>query len=354
MIHRFLAHSRWFCVILSAALLSGGLPAAENTLPSRLGDREFWNIINEFSEPNGYFRYDNLLSNEKWLQQAIPDLLERSRPGGVYLGVGPEQNFTYIAALRPRISFIVDIRRGNLHTHLMYKALFELSHSRADFISRLFTRPQPPNLGKTSTAQEIFDTYWNVPAGGEDTFKANLGTILDRLIQKHGFPLSADDEAGVEYVYRSFYNFGPGISYASSSFKYGGMAHHDPTYADLMVHSDGNGLTRSYLANEENFKTVKALQERNMIIPLVGDFAGPRTIRAVGEYLREHGANVTAFYVSNVEHYLDGVKNRFCANVASLPLDDESTFIRASRNDVASVLGHMQAETADCAPVPRR
>ena len=62
------------------------------------------------------------------------------KPSGVYLGVGPEQNFTYIAAIRPRIAFITDIRRGNLHLHLMYKALFELSANRADFVARLFNR----------------------------------------------------------------------------------------------------------------------------------------------------------------------------------------------------------------------
>ena len=62
-------------------------------------------------------------------------LSERAKPGGVYLGVGPEQNFTYIAAIRPKIAFITDIRRGNLQLHLMYKALFELSADRAEFVS---------------------------------------------------------------------------------------------------------------------------------------------------------------------------------------------------------------------------
>ena len=55
----------------------------------------------------------------------------------------PEQNFTYIAALKPKMAFIIDIRRGNLQLHLMYKALFELSSDRADFIFRLFSRKRP-------------------------------------------------------------------------------------------------------------------------------------------------------------------------------------------------------------------
>jgi hypothetical protein len=39
---------------------------------------------------------------------------------GVYVGVGPYQNFTYISALDPDIAFVVDIRRKNLLHHLLY------------------------------------------------------------------------------------------------------------------------------------------------------------------------------------------------------------------------------------------
>src|SRR5216117_2921557 len=70
--------------------------AAELTVPERLSDQEFWKLVTDFSEPNGYFRSDNLLSNEIWLQYVIPDLLRRTKQGGVYIGVGPEQNFTYV------------------------------------------------------------------------------------------------------------------------------------------------------------------------------------------------------------------------------------------------------------------
>src|SRR3954451_13370148 len=96
------------------------LLAAADTLPTKLSDQEFWKLSNELSEDNGYFRSDNLLSNETWYQIVIPDLLARTKPGGVYVGVGPEQNFTYIAAMKPKMVFVTDIRRGNLHTQLMY------------------------------------------------------------------------------------------------------------------------------------------------------------------------------------------------------------------------------------------
>ena len=113
-------------------------------LPSRLTDGEFWRLIEDISEPNGFFRSENLVSNEDTFQFVIPDLQRIVKPNGVYLGVGPDQNFTYIVALRPRIAFITDVRRGNLHLHLMYKALFELSADRAEFLSRLFSRGVRP------------------------------------------------------------------------------------------------------------------------------------------------------------------------------------------------------------------
>src|SRR4051794_23752190 len=109
------------------------VPVAADSLPASLTDREFWKVITDVSEPDGFFRSDNLLSNETGYQQVIPDLIARTKPGRVYMGVGPEQNFTYIAATRPAMVFILDIRRGNLDLQMMYKALFELSADRADF-----------------------------------------------------------------------------------------------------------------------------------------------------------------------------------------------------------------------------
>ncbi|HWH53375.1 MAG TPA: hypothetical protein VN651_17640 [Gemmatimonadaceae bacterium] len=109
---------RFFCrrfPLAVAVVLAGAAAAnAQSTIPQRLTDKELWQLNASMSEPNGYFRSDNLLSNETGFQAVIPSLRERIKPGGVYLGVGPEQNFTYIVALQPKIAFIVDIRRGNM------------------------------------------------------------------------------------------------------------------------------------------------------------------------------------------------------------------------------------------------
>jgi hypothetical protein len=351
--------------IAALAVLGGlGRPApvraAADTLPERLSGQEFWTLSQTLSEPNGFFRSDNLVSNEIWFQWVIPELLTRSREGSVYLGVGPEQNFTYIAALKPKMVFITDVRRGNLHMHLMYKALFELSADRAEFVSRLFTKRRPQGLTAKSTATEVINAFWDVPTSAESVYKENLKAIEDHLTKTRGLPLGKDDLDGIEYCYWSFYWYGPRINYSSSSNSNG--RGNFVTWGDLMIAADAAGLSRSFLASEDTFNVLKDLHQRNLIVPVVGNFAGPKALRAVGRYVREHGATIAAMYLSNVEQYLvqDGIWNAFCGNVASMPLDDKSTFIRSASQGgggpgggLVNSLGSMQNETRGCAPPGR-
>jgi hypothetical protein len=302
-------------------------PAAA-TLPDKLSDGEYWALIESLSEPGGNFRSDNLVSNEIYMQTIIPELVTTTKPGRVYLGVGPEQNFTYIAALKPRMVFIIDVRRGNLHTHMMYKALFELSKDRADFVSKLFSKKRPAGLTTSSTAQEIFTAYAAVETS-EALYKENLATIQSHLTKAHEFPLTKDDLAGIEYVYYNFYWFGPSLTYSSSSGGGGGRGGNFVNFQSLMVADDGASAQRSFLASEELFGYMKTLETKNLLVPVVGNFGGPKAIRAVGKYVRDRGSVVSAFYLSNVEQYLtqDGLWFTFCGNFATLPLDDSSTFI---------------------------
>jgi hypothetical protein len=331
--------------------------AGAQTLPAGLTDEEFWKLSSDFSEPDGTFRSDNLLSNENWFQYVIPELNKATKTGRVYLGVGPEQNFTYIAALKPQMVFLFDVRRGNLDLHLMYKALFEISSDRAEFVSRLFSKKRPEGLGTESSARAIFAAYSTVQSS-QDLYQENLQAIQDHLSKTRGFPVSTNDLEGIEYVYGNFFRYGPRINYNSSSrggFGGGGVA-----YEDLMVATDESGQSRSYLANEENFQILKTLHSKNMFVPVVANFAGSKGIRAVGQYLKEHGAQVSAFYLSNVEQYLrqDGIWENFCRNVATLPLDESSTFIRSVRGGryglgtgLNSDLGNMQNEVSYCGGV---
>ena len=310
-----------------------GTPLSAESLPASLSDEAFWGLVTDFSEPNGFFRSDNFLSNEVEYQWVIPTLTSTLDPGGVYLGVGPEQNFTYIVALRPKLAFIVDIRRGNLHEHLLYKAFIEMSADRAAFLSRLFARKRPADLPPTAEIGQLMAAYQHEEAS-QELFDRNLQEAKDWLVKHHSFALSDDDLTGLEYVYKAFYEGGPDLNY---SFPNGGFFRggNFPNYADLMSETDGHGEHRSYLASEDQFRALSEIEKNNAIVPIVGNFSGPKALRAVGEYLREHNATVTAFYTSNVEMYLfqqgDDWK-KFYSNVATLPVTEKSTFIRSVSN----------------------
>lgn len=348
-----------FSAILGACVLAVSLGpdarAVSGALPESLSNPAFWALSDELSEPNGYFQSDNLVSNEIQFQQVIPDLQKSAQDNRVYLGVGPEQNFTYIAALKPAMAFIVDIRRGNLHLQLMYKALFELSADRADFVSRLFSKKRPPGLGVDATAQEIFGAYEKVETS-EALYKENLAAITDQLVKTRSLPLTDEDLKGIEFVYYQFFWYGPAIQYWSTGGS-GRGGRNAPTFADLMMADDGHGVSRSFLATDANFRVLKDLETKNLLVPVVGNFGGPKALRSVGAYVRDHNAVVVAFYLSNVEQYLgrSGIWGQFCANVATMPLDERSTFIRSVRSGnfmpgvgLDSQLGSMASETRSC------
>ncbi len=352
------------CAAIVSLSLTGMAPNAVRAgalaLPDSLSDGEFWNMVTEFSEPDGVFRSDNLLSNELYFQTVIPELLRTSKTERVYLGVGPEQNFTYISALKPRMAFIIDIRRGNLRLHLMYKALFELSSDRADFIFRLFSRKRPEGLDAKASTGQIFTAVhkaWEDAerADVEALYKQNLKLVQDHLTGTRHLPLTPDDLQGINDVYGTFSFYGPGLSYWSSGGRGGVRA---PTYWDLMVEDDGKGQYRSYLSSDDNFTVVRDLHKKNLLVPVVGDFAGPKALRAVGRYLKEREVTVSAFYLSNVEQYLsrEGKWEAFCGNAATLPLDESSFFIRSVRDGTAgpgigldSRLGSMPEQVKECA-----
>jgi hypothetical protein len=317
--------------LFSAAPLRG----VSADLPSKLTDREFWDLTERASEPNGEFQSDNFLSNERGYQIVIPDLIKTAPSGRVYLGVGPEQNFPYIIALKPAIAIIFDVRRGNLHEQLLYKALFEMSTDRADFLSRLFSRKRPAGLTTASTIEQLMSAYDGVEAS-QELYATNLAAVASWLTKTHGFALHPDDLSGIDYVYKTaFYAGGPRLSYSMAGrgargggggFGRGG---NNATYEDIQELDDGQGVNRGFLGSEDNWRAMKDLETRNLLVPVVGDFGGTKAIRAVGAYLKEHGAVVSAFYLSNVEQYLNrsGTEDAFLCNVAALPLDDASTFI---------------------------
>ena len=132
-------------------------------------------MITELSEPSGQYTGDNWISNEATIQDVIPPLKQLIKPGGVYLGVGPEQNCTYMWALQSQIGFIIDIRRQNMLNILLFKALFEMAPNRADFISLLFSRWRPDSLNASTSAAALMASYQAAPKEGLRSTWKGLG-----------------------------------------------------------------------------------------------------------------------------------------------------------------------------------
>ena len=322
-----------------ASPASGATGQPTLAIPERLADSTYWRMISEFSEPSGYFTSENFVSNETAWQQVIPPLLTSIKPGGVYLGVGPEQNFTYIVAFKPKIAFIVDIRRQNLLQHMWYKAVIEMSNDRADFLSRLFGRVRPAGLDTTATGDALITAFERAPADSL-LFKRTFESVRDLLVKQKGFKLNDEDLASVYHVDSAFFYAGTALNYSfgqggrGGNFG-GGYGRLMPTFGELMRADDGTGLNRSFIGSEANYRMLRDMQQRNLIVPLVGNFAGDKALLSVSTWLKARGATVSAFYLSNVEQYLfrQGDEwSRFYTNAGRLPLEATSTFIRSATN----------------------
>jgi len=316
-------------IVTGTGLLSTVVNAVVQSpaLPSEISDKDFWKLIVDLSEPGGAYPYENFVSNELQYQDVVPALKATTKPGGVYIGVGPEQNFTYAAVLQSKLAFVIDIRRQNMVELLMYKALFDMSPTRADFVSNLFSRVRPAGLDTKTTSAALFAAYDSAKVD-PDLLAKNL-TAIKAYMTKHGYALTDEDLSNIEKIITVFSRGGPGINYNFASPNPAVGPPSEATYARLMNTTDITGRNSSFLAIEENFLYVREMQRKNLIVPLVGDFAGKAVIRNVGRYLDDHKSPVGVFYISNVETYLDDTqKQTFYANVTTLPVDSSSMFIR--------------------------
>jgi len=330
-------------------------------LPESISPADFSKLSREMSEAGGYFLSDNFSSNETSYLHIVDKLKQIGATGGAYIGVGPEQNFTYIAKIRPRIAFLIDIRRQAIIQHLMYKAIFHHSPTRAEFLSRLLCKPLPSDkpvesdkdkpaapkqtIPKADAPIEELLTFFGKIAATDAAYTANLAEIIKTIETEFQFPLSKDDRSSLEYVYKTFRAEGLEIAFRLDGG--GNWGAYFPSLRDLILQPDLNGKLGHFLAVADDYNFVRDLHRKNLIIPVVGDFGGTKALAAIGDYLRKHDLTVSAYYLSNVEQYLfDGSSfEAFAKNVKRLPLTDKSLFIRAVFNmrysHPAAVPGHI-------------
>ncbi|MGH9800672.1 MAG: hypothetical protein ACRD82_09930, partial [Blastocatellia bacterium] len=251
--------------------------------------------------------------------------------GGAFIGVGPDQSFSYIAQIRPTIAFMVDIRRDNLLQHLLFKSLFESARNRFEFLCLFFGKPMPAD-SKTWDTRSIKDIVAYVDKTAKETklFEA-AHAALQAKIKSYGIKLSETELATIKRIHTEFFTSGLDLKFTSHGR---GSRYYYPNYRDLMLEKDLTGKQCNYLVGEEDFRVMKSLQERNLVIPVTGDLAGTHALKSIAAYLNERGEKVSAFYTSNVEFYLSRGDDfdRFAASVKLLPREANSVIIRSYFN----------------------
>lgn len=334
---------RLMAVVLACALAVGcgegeSLPGGESAslAPATVEDltpiprTEWVALVQELSEPGGFFDTDNLISNERSYLHVMGAMRELGATGGAYIGVGPDQNFAYMAQQRPYLAFVVDLRRDNLVHHVLLKAVFHESESRLEYLALLFGREPVPADSTTWTlpVDSLLSRVRTLP-GGPGTAEADSARQRIRArARTFGLELDAAALSTLDRYHAAFIGDGPGLRFTS----FGRPARQVyPTFAELLTERDLEGEQGSYLANRDDFLFLKALQETNRIVPVVADLSGPSALREVGEEIRRRGLLVRVFYTSNVEYYLwnAGTFADFGATLAELPMDEHSVLIRS-------------------------
>lgn len=300
------------------------VPAAPITPP----ESTFGQTFRRLSEPGGFFASENVVSNETSYLHVLDAMRRLGVKGGAYIGVGPDQNFSYIAAIRPEVAFMLDIRRDDMLEHLLFKAVFAMSRNRVEYLCTLLAKPVPDNVDAWST-RSIADiiAYVDKTPASVDLAKRSEEE-LERRVAAFGILLDANDIYTVSIYRAAFIRNGLDVQYSSIDNR--GMGNM-PVWRDLLVEVDRAGHQLNYLAADSLYQFIKAMEAANKIIPVTGNVAGPKALRAVGDEIRARGLVVSAFYMSNVEQYImrDGSFPLFAASVKALSRDDRSMFIRS-------------------------
>jgi hypothetical protein len=260
--------------------------------------------------------------------------------GGAYVGVGPDQNFSYIARIRPSIAYIVDIRRENLLLHLLFKALFAEAQTRAEYLCLLTGRrfPVGTERWKSASITELA-AHVDESAHWPEDMDA-LRQRLERRLTGFGVPLSLGDLDTIRRFHRVFITEGLDLVYSGQSVagRRAYPASEYPNLRELLTARAPDGRQWNYLASEDDFAFLKQMQARDAIIPVIGDVSGPHALKSIAATISERGERVSAFYISNVETYLEqNLKiGQFLDNLSRLPRATDSVMIRSTFDGASS------------------
>jgi hypothetical protein len=298
------------------------LTLSDLLFPAR--DRRFGTVVRDLSRVESGPAADNLVSNEDSYPRPSGQLARAVAPGGVYLGVGPDQNFTLMAHVQPALGVVVDYRRRNLLLHLLHKALFALAPDRAGYLERLTAR-RPAGLGSDPTPADLVAAFRaaRFERGRLEETVAEVQRVVRPLevVEDAEWPALATIQAKLA---------GPGLDARFLALPM------YPTLARLIATTDRLGQPAHMLSSDRLYSRVRALHLGDRVLPLVGDYGQADGLRPLADWLRRHGLAVSVVYVSDVEFFLlrAGRLGAYAANLARVPRTDGALIVRTSTREI--------------------
>ena len=261
---------------------------------------------------------DNFVTNEDSFGR-ICGRIGREVPTGVYLGVGPDQNLSYVAHARPSRAFVVDFRRKNMLVHLLHKALFTLADDRVGYLSRLMARRIDPSADDPIAAAEAAEFEPSRLGKAVDEVRSALDPL--GLLNAADWPTLATIQARLA---------GPGLSARFLALPM------YPTVGQLIRKPDADGRPAHYLATEPLYRVVRDIQRLDRIMPIVGDYGAPGGLDRLAGWLKERGEHVSLVYISDVEDFLlrGGRFGPYVDNLNSLPIAEGAMIARTSTRSI--------------------
>ncbi|WP_170136549.1 hypothetical protein [Nannocystis exedens] len=195
--------------------------------------------------------------------------------GGVYVGVGSDQNYTLAAAAGSELMFLLDIDRSVVDLHRCYEALIEAS-------------PDPKTLFDRWTAGAVDESVKILEAAYAGLPEADRKRIV-RLYK-----------AARETVY---------------------------IHLDRVYRRHQGDRPTTWMSNPEMYQYIRDMFLADRVRMMGGDLTGPNSLQSVGAAARALNLPVRVVYFSNAEEYFDYNK-QFVANVEALVGDEESLVLR--------------------------
>lgn len=299
------------------------LGLAELLFPGR--DVSPSDVVRSLSEPETGPPAENLVSNEDSYANGASDAARLAPERGVFLGVGPDQNFSFVASARPLLAIVADYRRRNSLLHLLHKALMGLSGDRIAYLANLTARNPPPFVKGEPSGKVLAETFARLPMDRERL--DGVAREVRRYLRPFG--LVGDDEWPALATIQAKLA-GPGMA-----SRFLGLPGY-PTLGRMIAATDRRGVASHFLASEGRYRVVRDLQLGDRILPVVADFAAAVAMPRIAAWLGRHRLALSVVYVSDVEFFLlrAGRFDAYVANLAAMPRLDGAVIARTSTRPI--------------------